>query len=105
MKKIFTLIVALAMVGVTSMQAQVWQKSNTVKPAVFKSQNRSSDNRPWWGYVEPDAELSGLGVTAADTYHCAIFVPGNSDAVGKTQLGCPLRFLLHRKLPTLPYKM
>ena len=92
MKKIFTLIVALAMVGVTSMQAQVWQKSNTVKPAVFKSQNRSSDNRPWWGYVEPDAELSGLGVTAADTYHCAIFVPGNSDAVGKTVRA--IRFVL-----------
>ena len=84
MKKIFTLIIALAIVGATSMQAQVWQKSNTVKPAVFKGQKRASDNRPWWGYVEPDAELMGLGVQSADTYHCAIFVPGNSTAVGKT---------------------
>ena len=84
MKKIFTFIIALAFAGATSVQAQIWQKSNTVKPAIFKSQKRVSDNRPWWGYVEPDADLSGLGVQAADTYHCAIFVPGNSDAVDKT---------------------
>lgn len=92
MKKFFTLIIALAMVGATSVQAQVWQKSNTVKPAVFKGQKRALDNRPWWGYVEPDAELEGLGVQAADTYHCAIFVPGNSDAVGKTVRA--IRFVL-----------
>ena len=84
MKKIFTFIIALAFAGATSVQAQIWQKSNTVKPAIFKSQKRASDNRPWWGYVEPDADLSGLGVQADDTYHCAIFVPGNSDAVDKT---------------------
>lgn len=92
MKKFFTFIIALAMVGATSMQAQGWKKSNTVRPAVSKSQNRASDNRPWWGYVEPDAELSGLGVQSADTYHCAIFVPGNSDAVGKTVKA--IRFVL-----------
>lgn len=92
MKKFFTFIIALAMVGATGMQAQVWKKSDTVRPAVFKGQNRASDNRPWWGYVEPDAALAGLGVQTSDTYHCAIFVPGNSDAVGKTVRA--IRFVL-----------
>ena len=39
----------------------------------------------WWGYVNNDTEKTGLGVKAADTYHCAIFIPGNhAVAAGKT---------------------
>ena len=39
----------------------------------------------WWGYVTNDTEKTGLGVSAADTYHCAIFIPGNhAVASGKT---------------------
>ena len=39
----------------------------------------------WWGYVTNNTEKTGLGVSAADTYHCAIFIPGNHDvASGKT---------------------
>ena len=31
----------------------------------------------WWGYVSNDTPKNGLGVQTADTYHCAIFIPGN----------------------------
>ena len=38
----------------------------------------------WWGYVTNDTEKTGLGVKTADTYHCAIFIPGNhAIAAGK----------------------
>lgn len=36
----------------------------------------------WWGYVDNDSEKSGLGVTKPDTYHCAIFIPGNHAVAG-----------------------
>lgn len=89
MKKFFTLITMLATVGVLSMQAQAFQK------APFKSATASSRaqraiiepgaNQVWWGYVSNNTSLSGLGVQAADTYHCAIFIPGNhAIAGGKT---------------------
>lgn len=49
----------------------------------IQAQNGSQQN--WWGYVNNDTETTGLGVKAADTYHCAIFIPGNHVvAAGKT---------------------
>ena len=42
-------------------------------------------NQAWWGYADNESEKGGLGVSKADTYHCAIFVPGNhASAGGKT---------------------
>ena len=39
----------------------------------------------WWGYISANDIASGVGVSAADTYHCAIFIPGDHDiAAGKT---------------------
>lgn len=86
MKKFFTLITLLATVGVLSMQAQAFQK------APFKSATASSRaqraiiepgaNQVWWGYVSNNTSLSGLGVQAKDTYHCAIFIPGNHVIAG-----------------------
>ena len=39
----------------------------------------------WWGYVDDSSAKIGLGVKSADTYHCAIFIPGNHTvASGKT---------------------
>lgn len=39
----------------------------------------------WWGYVSTGETLSGVGVSTADTYHCAIFIPGDHTvAAGKT---------------------
>lgn len=49
----------------------------------IQAQNGSQQN--WWGYVNNDTEKTGLGVRATDTYHCAIFIPGNhAVAAGKT---------------------
>ena len=31
----------------------------------------------WWGYVTNSTKKSGLGTGAAETYDCAIFIPGN----------------------------
>ena len=39
----------------------------------------------WWGYVDDGSTKTGLGVAATDTYHCAIFIPGNHTvAAGKS---------------------
>lgn len=91
MKRLFTLLMALAVTGVVSLQAQVLQQSRISQPEaqargiVKKATIEPQDNQAWWGYVTSDAYLSGLGVSAPDTYHCAIFIPGNDPtAAGKT---------------------
>ena len=51
--------------------------------SVVQAQNETQEH--WWGYVSDDTQRIGLGVQAADTYHCAIFIPGNQAvASGKT---------------------
>ena len=51
--------------------------------SVAQAQNETQEH--WWGYVSEDTQRTGLGVQAADTYHCAIFIPGNQAvASGKT---------------------
>ena len=45
----------------------------------------SNAQQNWWGYVNGNESFNGVGVNSADTYHCAIFIPGNhSVAGGKT---------------------
>ena len=45
----------------------------------------SNTQQNWWGYISANDIASGVGVSAADTYHCAIFIPGDHDiAAGKT---------------------
>lgn len=54
----------------------------TLTPAV-QAQNETQEH--WWGYVTEDTQKMGIGVTSADTYHCAIFIPGDhAVAAGKT---------------------
>ena len=80
MKKVFTLLVMLATVGVLSMQAQVFQKApfkNAVSHRAQRAVIEPGANQVWWGYSNNLSLLTNLGVTAADTYHCAIFLPGN----------------------------
>ena len=36
----------------------------------------------WWGYVENNASTVGLGVNYADTYYCAIYIPGDHAIAG-----------------------
>ena len=51
--------------------------------SVVQAQNETQEH--WWGYVSDDTQRIGLGVQDADTYHCAIFIPGNQAvASGKT---------------------
>lgn len=45
----------------------------------------SNSQQNWWGYVTGDENSTSVGVSTADTYHCAIFIPGNhAIAAGKT---------------------
>lgn len=85
MKKVFTLLVMLATVGVLSMQAQVFQKApfkNAVSHRAQRAVIEPGANQVWWGYSNNLSLLTNLGVTAADTYHCAIFLPGNHKVAG-----------------------
>lgn len=89
MRKIFTLIAMFATVGVLSMQAQVFQKApvkfTTNALRTQRAAIQPGANQTWWGYAGSTNELTGVGVGQADTYHCAIFIPGNhSVAGGKT---------------------
>lgn len=45
----------------------------------------SNTQQNWWGYVSANTSGNSVGTQAAETYHCAIFIPGNHDiAAGKT---------------------
>lgn len=45
----------------------------------------ASAQQKWWGYVSNDTEKIGLGTSTAETFDCAIFIPGNHViAAGKT---------------------
>ena len=63
MKKLL-LIAALMLSAITTMHAQ------------------DSSNQAWWGYTTQDDSFGGVGVGSADTYHCAIFIPGNHGVAG-----------------------
>lgn len=80
MKKVFTLLIMLATVGVLSMQAQVFQKAplkNAVSNRAQRAVIEPGANQVWWGYVDYSGTAGFVGVNAADTYHCSIFIPGN----------------------------
>ena len=86
MKKIFTLVLVLTMATAMNVQAQFYVMRSTTTPHRAAVQNaESATGSNWWGYTDPTASTSGLGVRASDTYHCAIYVPGDHDvAAGKT---------------------
>lgn len=76
MKRLFTLFLLLAAIGLANVKAETEQK--------------------WWGYAETGGVLTGLGTTAAETYHCAIFIPGNHVVAGGKTINA-VRFLLTSK--------
>jgi hypothetical protein len=86
MKKLFTLIVMLAAAGIMNVQAQVLQQQKHIKLPVVNNSWRAAitpdANQGWWGFVGNDTEKQGLGVRSVDTYHCAIFIPGNHAVAG-----------------------
>lgn len=53
----------------------------------------AGENQQWWGYMTGASSLSSVGIGAADTYHCAMFLPGDHDIAGGKTL-CAVRFYL-----------
>ena len=89
MRKSLLLLTALVL-SATSVFAQfasVPYQFNAPRAAKANTFRAAEAGTVWWGYV-PEIDQSGwnlLGVQAADTYHCAIFIPGNhAFAGGKT---------------------
>lgn len=89
MRKSLLLLTALVL-SATSVFAQfasVPYQFNAPRAAKANTFRAAEAGTVWWGYV-PETDQSVwnlLGVQAADTYHCAIFIPGNhAFAGGKT---------------------
>ncbi|MBP5346658.1 MAG: hypothetical protein J6Y99_10645 [Bacteroidales bacterium] len=86
MKKLFTLIcsVVTAVLGFGhTAQAQVLQRADIGASKVIESATITpGENQQWWGYLTSASEAQGLGVKAIDTYHCAIFIPGDHYVAG-----------------------
>lgn len=64
--------------------------STVVRTINVKYKQGNSNTQLWWGYVD-DMNGSGLGTNTAETYHCAIFIPGNH-AVAAGKSICSIRF-------------
>lgn len=78
------LLLAAFMLAVVTADAQL-QRMRQQNRAPQKAMIEPGNNQAWWGFVGANDETSGLGVQAAETYDCAIFIPGdNSVAAGKT---------------------
>lgn len=85
MKKFFTFMMVLAVASILNVQAQVLQRERVAMPVVNNLHRASitpDANQGWWGYADNDSEMTGLGVNGADTYHCAIFIPGDHIVAG-----------------------
>ena len=62
MKKIFTLFAALTLAAVAYAQSFV---------------SETNSQQAWWGYVT-SMDGTGVGTRTAETYDCAIFIPGTA---------------------------
>ncbi|MBE6261278.1 MAG: hemin-binding protein [Prevotella sp.] len=85
MKKFFTFMMVLAVASILNVQAQVLQRERVAMPVVNNMHRASitpGANQGWWGFADNDSEMTGLGVNSADTYHCAIFIPGDHAVAG-----------------------
>ena len=96
MRKLFTLLTLLALTCAGTLQAQTLKKSGA--PQTFQQQTRravieAGDNQLWWGYMGDADSYNSIGIGVADTYHCAMFLPGNHDVAGGKTLRA-LRFAL-----------
>lgn len=64
--------------------------SNVVRTLTVKYKKGNTSQQLWWGYVDT-TDGSGLGTGASETYHCAIFIPGNHAVAGGKSI-CAIRF-------------
>lgn len=90
------LATALLLCSAITAGAQVLQMNPNVQPkASFGNAARHalpakatitpSENQAWWGYISASDQPGGLGVSAADTYHCAIAITADNEfTAGKT---------------------
>ena len=79
MKRILTLLTFLSMACIASIQAAT---------------TAAGVNQKWWGYMGDNSEGKSVGLgQAVDTYHCAIFLPGNHDIAGGKSI-CAVSFSL-----------
>lgn len=65
MKKIFTLLTTFVLAI-----------------AAYAANTESTGQEVWWGYVNTDNSESSVGTQTAETYYCAIFIPGNHAVAG-----------------------
>ena len=97
MKRIFTFLTALLLVGVVNAQLKLYVSPRVEMPAAARGVQKSTitpaANQHWWGYVTTDTRANSVGVQKADTYHAAIFIPGDHAVAGGKSI-CGVRFSL-----------
>ncbi len=81
---LFAIMVAISSYGQT-LEKSYLRKAPLKAPLTNGAATDANVQQNWWGYVTNETSKMGLGVKSADTYHCAIFIPGNhAIASGKT---------------------
>ena len=81
---LFAIMVAISSYGQT-LEKSYLRKAPLKAPLTNGAATDANVQQNWWGYVTNETSKMGLGVKSADTYHCAIFIPGNhAVASGKT---------------------
>lgn len=97
MKRIFTFLTVLLLVGVVNAQLKLYVSPRVEMPAAARGVQKSTitpaANQHWWGYVTTDTRANSVGVQKADTYHAAIFIPGDHAVAGGKSI-CGVRFSL-----------
>ena len=87
-RKLFNLLLLAAMTTGVQAQLNMVKETPNLQAAARSMQKVTidpSDNQAWWGYVGAEDPLIMLGVQSAETYDCAVFIPGNHPvAAGKT---------------------
>ena len=94
-------------------QAQILQSANEgTLPLTEGRTINPTENQAWWGYFGSERDAQGVGVQTADTYHCAIFIPGNhavawSKTIHAIRFGIPssnasnIKVWIANQLPTM----
>ena len=80
------IMMILVMAGIMGLQAQTLKKSNAPRKALAAANAiEAGANQMWWGYGDEGDEVNGIGTGVAETYNCAIYIPGTNAALrGKT---------------------
>ena len=97
MKKTFLFFVAVMMaVCVKAQVLQVAPQGLVSQSSVSKNYKKTispKEGQMWWGYFSGSEKVQYLGTGYAETFDCAIFVPGNHDLVGSNTINA-LRFYI-----------